>query len=134
MKLAFICLRQHGKNGTLQCLNARDVFEACFLLSRRGGIHNLLIGFVDQVKQDKFVTGVRQRQRRFGLAHTQHIFLLLPQTHRQTGKITVTRDQTKAVYLILIEQIHRVNDHCNVRAVLSARIGKLLNGHDGVLQ
>ena len=87
-----------------------------------------------EVQMYKFVTGSRQCKRRLRLAHAQNKHILLPQTHGKSGKITVARHQTEALYLVLIENIHRVDDHRHIRRILPCRIRELLYRHDRIFQ
>ena len=53
---------------------------------------------------------------------------------RETGKITVARDDAETIEARGVEQIHGVDDHCAIRGVLSSRVGELLDRLDRVLQ
>ena len=88
----------------------------------------------DQVEADELVAGLGQGQRGFGLAHPDHIHLLLAQPHRQLGKIAVAGHQAEAVHLARIKDVHGVDHHGHVRGVLAGGIVELLNGIDGIFQ
>ena len=83
---------------------------------------------------DKLIARLGQRQRCLGFSHADHIFLLFSQAHGQLGKITVTGNQTKAVHLTGIKDIHGINNHGHIRSIFSYRIIKLLDWVNRVLQ
>ncbi|MNV14245.1 hypothetical protein D3C71_1049230 [compost metagenome] len=58
---------------------------------------------------------------------------LLTDTQRQPGKVAITRDDTETVKAVLMQKIHRIDDHGAIGGVLSRTICKLLHRLDGVI-
>ena len=94
----------------------------------------ILACIIDQIQMDKFVASPGQCKWRLGFSHTKHILLLLPEPHGQSGKVAVTGYQTESVHLILVKQIHSINNHSHIRAVFAGCVGKLLNRRHRILQ
>jgi hypothetical protein len=56
----------------------------------------------------------------------------LTQASGKSSEIAVTADETEAIYIASVQQVHGVDDESAVRAVLALGVGELLHRLDGM--
>lgn len=101
------------------------------IVARRLGLYR--IG-VEHVEIDELVASGNEGARGFAFAEAVDGDALFADTRRQPGEIAIAGNDAKCGKTAGVEQVHRVNDHCPVRGILSRRVGKLLDRLDGMLQ
>lgn len=81
----------------------------------------------------KFMTGIAEGIWCLFLTKAKDSKPLFTQSHCEPSKIRVTRNQTKAIELSCIEQIHCINNQGAVRGIFTGRICELLDRFYGIL-
>ena len=87
-------------------------------LASTNGLHGLHTP--KTVSIDELGASCDERLRCFSLAKAEHDFARLTQPSREAGKIAITRDDAKAVYVgltvgALVQEVHGIDDDGAVR-------------------
>lgn len=124
-------LRSHDINP--RNLDGYRRFFSCFwLLSFRC---SCLFGWLlENLDIDELVAGDDKWIRSFLLPYAVDCHPRLSKASCESGEVAITRDETKSIDLLRVEDIHSVDDHRGVSSILSSCISVLLDGSDGVFE
>ncbi|SFU98442.1 hypothetical protein SAMN05216350_110174 [Polaromonas sp. YR568] len=82
---------------------------------------------------EKQRTGIDKRRRSIFIAKTENCSTFGTKVHDQRCEVAIRRSDCERVGLIDIQQLQRINSHCNVRSILFLDEIKLLNWPNSVL-